>query len=259
MAASGEEKSIFVGLRNSVAQALPDAAKQAGRFVSDTASRVARCLTAHAVTEADITNDLERIAKRPPNIALRLGGGVRATLDAARAMSSKVPTMGWKAFRELTPKARNLTRALEQDGVKDIRPGEVGTTHLAELTRYTRGEVAVVQGPAGDLKLIKGQPTITTIPDELLAKGYRFTVHTHPEDRIPGEHTDLDRARGIRNSMTGDLTARANGTARHIEAVVNRKGEVTYFDHTGILSLGGTSLPGGPINHLGFVVPVEGM
>jgi hypothetical protein len=59
--------------------------------------------------------------------------------------------------------------------------------------------------------------------------------------------------------MDYDLRARANGTDTRIDAVVNRPGDVTYFAHTGILPALDGWLSGGPINHLGFVVPVRGL
>lgn len=167
--------------------------------------------------------------------------------------------MGWKAFGELSPKGKSLVRALEENPVVDIKPGELGTKHMAELTRYFKGEVGVLQGPKGDLKLVLGEETRTTIPADLREQGYKFAVHTHPEDRIPGELTEMDRLRGLRNSMEKDLEMRRNSGDTHIEAVVNRRGDVTYFDHTGILSAPNGPLPGGPINPLGFIVPVRGL
>jgi hypothetical protein len=285
MAEGGEEKAIFVGLRNDAQQALPDIAKQAGKFADDTADGVEKGLTAHAVNESEVTDSLQRITTGEARSALgksvesttadaesstgkisdvlrRLtgeSGDEGSVLDDTRQMATETPSMGWKNYNDLSPKSKSLARALDGNGVADIGPGEVGTKHLAELTRGYNGEVAVIQGPGGDLKLIRGTATATKIPDDLAQQGYKFTVHTHPEDRIPGEFTDLDKARGLRNSMEFDLESRARGTATHTEAVVNRLGDVTHFDHTGILSTTDGSLPGGPINHLGFVVPVKGL
>lgn len=283
MAEGGEEKALFIGLRNNAQQALPDIAKQMGRFVDDTADGADKSLAAHAINESEVTANLASITTRDTGPSLskgaqlaakesstgkvtdllrRLSGendDAHAALDDTRQMATETPAMGWKRYNELSSKSRSLTRALDRDGVVDIGPGEVGTKHLAELTRGYGGEVAIVQGPSGDLKLIRGTATSTKIPDGLAQQGYRFTVHTHPEDRIPGELTELDKARGLRSSMEFDLASRANGTATHIEAVVNRLGDITYFDHTGILPTSGGSLPGGPINHLGFAVPIKDM
>jgi hypothetical protein len=51
---------------------------------------------------------------------------------------------------------------------------------------------------------------------------------------------------------------RADGSDTHVEAVVNQRGDITYFDHTGILPTSGGTFPGGPVNSRGFIVPVEG-
>jgi hypothetical protein len=187
----------------------------------------------------------------------------RVAADADRSdvrqMATEIPGTGWRAYSELSPTSKSLVRALEKDRVVGLRPGEVGTEHLAELTRYFNGEVAVIQGPAGDLKLLRGEADFTRIPAELWRQDYAFTIHTHPEDRIPGEFTELDKARGLPNGMVHDLSERANGIDTHIEAVVNRLGDVTYFDHMGILPAPDGWLSGGPINHLGLVIPVQGL
>jgi hypothetical protein len=56
--ADGEEKAVFVGLKNDAQQALPKAAEQAARFADDTAGGIEKGLDAHAANEAEITGDL---------------------------------------------------------------------------------------------------------------------------------------------------------------------------------------------------------
>jgi hypothetical protein len=94
-----------------------------------------------------------------------------------RKMATEIPGKGWRIYNELSPKSKSLVRALEKDRVVDLRPGEVGTKHLGGLTRYFDGEVGVIQGPAGDLKLLAGEATSTKIPSELSQQGYKFAVH----------------------------------------------------------------------------------
>lgn len=201
-----------------------------------------------------VAGTLERYISRLRGADGSPGIGLRA--DAVREMSSREPSMDPRAYKKLSPKARHLARKLaEGGGVLDVRPGEVHTRHLAEMTRGFEREYAIIQGPGGDLKLIRGDEYQTVIPTGLFDRGYRFVVYSHPEDRIPGDFTELDKIRGRRNSMEGDLSGRARGQSTHIEAVVNKHGQVTYFDHTGILSLGGEPMENGPVNYLGFVVP----
>jgi hypothetical protein len=179
------------------------------------------------------------------------GEGIRA-INVAFKGSSRLEG-GTIPFRELSPKAKQLVKAL-QDGHTGIRPGEVGISHLSELQKFQGVEHAIVQGPAGDLRLFKGTVRSSRIPDDLAERGYKFTVHTHPEDRIPGPPTDLERMRNIANSMRFDLDSKLS---THLEAVISRDGNVRFFDHNGIRELPqGTYPEGGPINSQGFVVPV---
>jgi hypothetical protein len=248
---------------NALRQGLPDIA---GDLFKNLPATIARILT-------DIAEVLENFAAKlkaaddsstitPSTDATKVtpltDGTPNPELDSARKMSGQDPPLGRKVYNELSPKAKDLVRKLKQDdGVLDIKPGEVNTRHLAELTKASGTEYGIIQGLDGDLKLIQGDELHTSVPDDLYAQGYRFAVHSHPEDRIPGDFTEIDRQRGLRNSMESDLSSRANGQSTHIEAVVNRLGQVTYFDHTGILSLNGEPMASGPINYLGFVVPFK--
>jgi hypothetical protein len=279
------QRKLAVVLKDTITGVVKDSSGKMAEFHEETAAIGEKTSQALVDQDANIAGDLAKVhpddAARMPraqagssaqagaaggsggtagDILRRLSheGGDGSVLDDTRQMATETPSMGWKSYNELSPKSKSLARALDRDGTVDIGPGEVSTKNLAELTRGYNGEVAVIQGPSGDLRLIRGSATSTKIPDDLARQGYTFTVHTHPEDRVPGEYTDLDRARGLRNSMQYDLASRANGAATHIEAVINRLGDVTHFDHTGILSTTQGSLPGGPINHLGFVVPVRG-
>ena len=151
-------------------------------------------------------------------------------------------------YSELSAKARILARSLAR-GPVDIKPGEVSTLHLGELQKFHLTEVAIIQGPAGDLKLIAGEAERTVIPEELASQGYKFIAHTHPEDYKPGI-----KIPGLRNSMTKDLN---NKKSPHIEVVINRHGEYTFFDNNGILDLPPGTIPrGGPLNPGGFIIPI---
>jgi hypothetical protein len=182
------------------------------------------------------------------------GEGLRA-INVAFKGSSRMPG-GKIPFRELSPKAKQLAKAL-RNGPVEIHPGKVGISHLAELQKYSGYEHAVIQNPEGKIYLFRGDATSSKIPDEMLEKDYRFTVHTHPESRLPGPPDRMESLRGVSNSMTTDL---ANKTSRHLEAVVSRDGQVRYFDNTGIRDFPpGTFPPGGPFNDRGYVVRSPGI
>lgn len=264
------------GVQETLVPAIQDTEKAlTGAFhsVADGAEKVAGSAQR---TESEVLAKIEAVSSRDAGSTVEAGSGsgrealksrLGSILDPeaaggqdVREMATETPGQGWKAYNELSPKAKNLARRIEKDGVVSIGPGEVGAGHLGELTGYFKTEVAVGQNAAGDLKLFQGEEVRTVMPPELRAQGYEFTVHTHPEDARPGELTEIDKLMGKSNSMAKDLDYRARGTATHIEAVVNRQGDFTFFDHTGILPTEpGRSLPGGPINGHGFVVPVPAL
>ncbi|MDQ0951936.1 hypothetical protein QFZ24_005859 [Streptomyces phaeochromogenes] len=167
---------------------------------------------------------------------------------AARMPGGQIP------YRALSPKARQLTRALE-NGHIPIRPGEVNVSHLSELQSFHGVEHAIIQNPAGDLRLFRGTERTSSIPRDLRGQDYDFIAHTHPEDRIPGPPNRIEEARGIPNSMSRDLEYKASD---HMEVVVSRDGNLRFFDGAGIRELPqGTYPEGGPVNPLGFIVPVR--
>ncbi|MBR7828168.1 RHS repeat protein [Actinospica sp. MGRD01-02] len=63
--ADGEEKAIFVGVRNDLQETLPGAAKHASSFADDTAGRMDAALGRHAENEAAQEQNLTALGKRP--------------------------------------------------------------------------------------------------------------------------------------------------------------------------------------------------
>lgn len=179
-----------------------------------------------------------------------LRGIYRPFKGSSRLFGGTVP------YRALSPKGRQLARALTNGPVR-ITPNEVNISHMAELQQFHGVEHAVVQNSAGEMRLFQGDEVTTIVPKELRDEGYKFTVHTHPEDRIPGPPDELEAARGMKNSMTRDLE---NKHSPHMEAVISRDGNVRFFDNNGVLDLPqGTYPPGGPISDRGGIVPVPGL
>ncbi|MFC9966115.1 hypothetical protein ACFVH4_17955 [Nocardia ignorata] len=171
--------------------------------------------------------------------------------------NSRMPG-GEIAFGELSPKAKQLANALATNESVPIRPGEVSISHLAELQKFADNEHAVIQNADGELRLFRGGRVRTVIPPSL-ASTYKFILHTHPEDRLPGPPSPEERR--LRpdcvNSMHQDLR---NKRTPHVEAVVSRDGQVRFFDNEGVFDLPPGHYPrGGPINDRGYVVPVAGL
>ncbi|MFE3954959.1 ADP-ribosyltransferase [Nocardia sp. NPDC059091] len=163
---------------------------------------------------------------------------------------------GQISFDELSPKAKHLVNALAEAEHIPLRPGEVNADHLAELQQFSGYEHAIVQNKDGDLRLFRGKQTSSKIPEDLA--GYRFILHTHPEDRLPGPPSEHERRLGFNtDSMRTDVE---NKKSTHIEAVVSRDGQVRFFTDEGVLDLPPGEYPrGGPLNDRGYVVPVDGL
>ncbi|WP_059013678.1 WXG100 family type VII secretion target [Streptomyces specialis] len=182
-----------------------------------------------------------------------MAGGVRGMAGAIRG-SARMPG-GMIPYRALSPKARSLVRRLDADGHIPIRRGEVNVSHMAELQRFNGVEHAIIQNPAGELRLFRGTERTSSIPSDLRGQGYDFIAHTHPEDRLPGPAlNDVERAMNQPNSMSRDLEYKHSD---HTEVVISRDGQLRFFDGDGIMELPpGVYPPNGPVNDLGFIVPV---
>lgn len=118
------------------------------------------------------------------------------------------------SFAEMSDKARHVVRQLEGKGwvrVSEIRPDE-----LAEVSRWFGVEVAVVQAPYGKLRVVLGHRT-GILTDDIRA-GEVFIMHTHPVMTTRADHFNVD----------------LSAAGKHVEAVVDWNGQVTYFSKSGI-------------------------
>ena len=118
--------------------------------------------------------------------------------------------------RDLSPTARGLVRKLENQGW--VRVDEIAKDDLVQISKWFNKEVAVVQSPYGRLRVILG--TETGILKESIKEGEIFVVHTHPVMRSSPGHfgKDLQKA------------------GKHVEAVVDWSGQVTYYSKSGIMN-----------------------
>lgn len=87
---------------------------------------------------------------------------------------------------------------------------------LTEVSKWYGGEIGVVQSPYGKLRIVLG--TETGVMFQQLAEGEVFVVHTHPVMVTKAEHFQVDLA----------------AAGKHVEAVVDWSGQVTYFSKAGI-------------------------
>ena len=117
-------------------------------------------------------------------------------------------------FSEMSDKARHVVRQLEAKGwvrVTEIRPDE-----LAEVSRWFGVEVAVVQSPYGKLRVVLGHER--GVLTRSLKPGEVFVMHTHPVMVSKADQFGVDLAKA----------------GKHVEAVVDWSGQVTYFSKSGL-------------------------
>ncbi|GAA3862488.1 WXG100 family type VII secretion target [Streptomyces sedi] len=179
-----------------------------------------------------------------------IAAGMRGMAKTFRG-SSRLPG-GTIPFRELSPKAKQLARAVWTHGDIPIRAGEVNVSHMAELQRFAGVEHAVIQNPAGRLRLFRGTEYSSVIPPRLSGEGFTFIAHTHPEDRLPGPPSPIERLRGTSDSMSWDMEYKRTD---HPEVVISRDDQLRFFDRNGVFPPGEIP-PGAPVNDRGFIVPV---
>ena len=118
-------------------------------------------------------------------------------------------------IRKMSPEARHVIRQLEDRGwvrVDDIMPED-----LVDISKWFEREIGVLQSPyGGKLRIVLG--TEDGVLVKQLMPGEVFVVHTHPVVLTKKGHFDLD----IPNS------------GKHIEAVIDWSGQITYFNKTGL-------------------------
>lgn len=134
-------------------------------------------------------------------------------------------------IRDVSPEGRHVIRQLEKNG--SVRVSEISPEALVEASKWFGKEVAVVQSPAGKLRIVLGE--VDGILTRQIKPGEVFVVHTHPVMTTDKSHfkTDLQNA-GV-----------------HTEAVIDWNGQVTYFNKGGILN------PVSPLDGR-TVLPIEG-
>ena len=200
---------------------------------------------------ADVATESAEAAalKEGQHLAGEVGGIVDAEEDAVRAISSAghaTPRQGSTSkpelqnvrtsldghtfnndIRKMSASARHVIRQLEKQGW--VRVAEIMPQDLVEISKWFQKEIGVVQSPYGALRIILG--TQRGVLKKQLKPGEIFLAHTHPVVTTMKDHFDLD----LPNS------------GRHVEAVVDWSGQITYFNRNGIKN---------PTRSTGLVAPL---
>jgi hypothetical protein len=131
--------------------------------------------------------------------------------------------------RRMSAEARHVIRQLEERGwvrVDSIRPEDA-----VAISKWFGKEIAIMQSPYAKLRVVLGERR--GFVEKHIADGEVFVLHTHPVAVSRKEHFGIDLA----------------NAGKHVEAVIDWSGQITYYSKTGIIN---------PISPLGFVEPLEG-
>ena len=139
MAEGGEERAVFIGLKNDAQEAIPKIAEKDAEFVDSTVQKGTDALAAHAATEASVTADLK--AKMPADptpitadatqsaaeTSAEASGGAAEADSAQAAVAAEDPVKG-------TP----IQQALNPDDGEAVDPAapQFGNDALRELPNY---------------------------------------------------------------------------------------------------------------------------
>jgi hypothetical protein len=159
-------------------------------------------------------------------------GEINKAPELARGVDSETTTTSLDGaefhndIRKVSPAARHVIRQLEKQGW--VRVDQIALDDAVVISKWFGKEIGVVQSPYGRLRIILG--TRNGILSKDVRAGEVFVLHTHPTMVSKKGHFTLDLA-----------TA-----GKHVEAVIDWSGNVTYYSKSGIknpISAGGTVEP----------------
>lgn len=176
----------------------------------------------------------------------------------------KTFTRAWRnmrlPFRKLSPNAQNMLKVLPRKGSR-VSITHIMAQDLAAMTRHTGDEFAVVLDKRGNLELIRGGPTATTIK-----KSDIMVLHTHPHTPMGGggpptggyyQPYPKDIGYNPNGNHAGDMANewkphRQAPAHQHPKAIIYEDGSVRYYDRNGPM---GSNVPPGdrPIRSDGFI------
>ena len=118
MSAGGEEKAIFVGLKNDAQEYLPQAAHKAAQFAEDTSHTVDQGVTAHLEGDAQLGRDMTKIGDHPPE-----------ETPVQSPTQSGDPFKGRGVGSQAETETKNLAAETDQEAVEGAHlDGEGGAT-----------------------------------------------------------------------------------------------------------------------------------
>jgi RHS repeat-associated protein len=116
MSAGGEEKAVFVGLKNDAQEYLPQAAHKAAQFAEDTSHTVDQGVTAHLEGDAQLGRDMTHIGEHPPE-------------EVPRVQSQAAPPRGRGVSSQAESDAKNLAAETDKEAQEGARlDGEGGSS-----------------------------------------------------------------------------------------------------------------------------------
>jgi hypothetical protein len=132
-------------------------------------------------------------------------------------------------IRTMSPAARHVVRQLQQRG--SMRVDQIHPSVVAEASRWFGKEIAVVQSPAARLRVTLGEER--GFLKTAILESEVFILHSHP----------------VMTSTVDDFGVDLAKAGKHVEAVVDWSGQLTYYSKSGIKN---------PVSPHGYIEPLVG-
>ena len=183
MAEGGEERAVFIGLKNDAQEALPKIAEKNAELVDSTVQKGTDALAAHAATEADITADLKaKMPAGPPPITAEATQSAAATSAEASTGAAEAESTQAAVAAEEPVKGTPIQQALNPDDGEAVDPAapQFGNDALRDSPNYN-----------------------DQIDDELNARGLDRTEHDQLRTTKTNDLSDeqIQQVVDVRNSI----------------------------------------------------------
>jgi len=235
MAEGGEERAVFIGLKNDAQEALPKIAEKNAELVDTTAEKGAAALAAHAATEADVTSDLEsRMPADAAPITANATQNAVATSAEASEGAAEAESAQAAVAAEAPVKGTPLQEALTPDDGEAVDPAapQFGNEALRDFPNYNDDIADALDGTGitrDQYEQLRLTPTNDLTPEQIqqvaavrnqipIRDGQMVTKVLHPDvadryltnTKIPDKFDPATFGGSIaRGSDTADLTTPA--------------------------------------------------
>lgn len=212
MSEGGEEKAVFVALKNDAEQALPKIAEKNASLVEDTVDRGAQSLEKHAANEADLEGKMNALATKPeqpfkpanPADGENLVKGTKVqqslTQDNGEIDNLAKPQFGNAALKDSPNYNDQIDKALDGTGISRAEYDRLRLTPTNDLSPEDLQKVATIRN---QIQIQDGQMVSKVLHPDVVN---RYMSNTHVDGGFQADQFGGSIARG---TDTADLTTPA--------------------------------------------------